>query len=219
MADDAMVLWLMEDVLEPGGETVRLTEGNRMIYVHAGRVAFSGREYIEDRGWFAAASRRVGANRLGATLWRWELLPEAAPAPLAEGDGLTSRELLHAPLGPLAAAEGLIMRLDSVAFPPGSRAHLHTHPGPGIRVLREGAIRIDSEGKSTDYAPGEAWFEAAAEPVVAQADETLPTRFIRVMILPLAMKGRTTIRYLRPEDEDKPRLQKYLVYRDQVIEV
>ena len=40
-----------------------------------------------------------------------------------------------------------LVRCDRVDFPPGGVAYLHTHPGPGIRVLLEGSIRIDSAGR------------------------------------------------------------------------
>ena len=36
-----------------------------------------------------------------------------------------------------------LLRCDRVDFPPGGVAHLHTHPGPGLRVLLQGRIRID----------------------------------------------------------------------------
>jgi hypothetical protein len=37
------------------------------------------------------------------------------------------------------------------------------------------------------------------------------------MILPRALKGRSSIRYVRPEDQDKPKLQKYVIFLDEEI--
>ena len=62
-----------------------------------------------------------------------------------------------------------LVRCDRVDFPPGGVAYLHTHPGPGIRVLLAGRIRIDSAGESHEYGPGEWWHESGPEPVFAAA--------------------------------------------------
>ncbi len=48
----------------------------------------------------------------------------------------------------------LLMRGDSVAFPPGGCAYTHVHQGPGIRCVIEGGLRIDTHGRSTSYGPG-----------------------------------------------------------------
>ena len=50
---------------------------------------------------------------------------------------------------------------------------------PGIRCLLTGTIRIDSEGASHSYGPGEAWFEAGPDPVYAAASPDAPTAFAR----------------------------------------
>ena len=110
-------------------------------------------------------------------------------------------------------AESLLMRCDSVAFPPGGCAYLHTHQGPGIRCLIEGGIRIDTGGASHSYGPGGAWFEAGPEPVFAQAADR-PTRFIRVMVLPARLLGQSSIAYVNAEDREKPKSQRYKVYVD-----
>ena len=41
-----------------------------------------------------------------------------------------------------------LIRCDRVDFPPGGVAYLHTHQGPGVRVLLHGTIRIDTAGRS-----------------------------------------------------------------------
>ena len=101
-----------------------------------------------------------------------------------------------------------------VAFPAGGCAYLHRHAGPGIRCLLEGGIRIDTHGVSTSYGPGGAWYESGPDPVFAQAAADRPTRFIRAMILPRELQGRSSIQYVNAEDMNKPRVQQYRVFAD-----
>jgi hypothetical protein len=112
----------------------------------------------------------------------------------------------------------LLLRGDSVAFPPGGCAYLHRHQGPGIRCLLEGGIRIDTRGHSHSYGPGGAWYEAGPDGVFAQAADR-PTRFIRVMVLPLACLGKSSVEYLNEEDKAKPKLQQYRIFADMPLTV
>ena len=111
------------------------------------------------------------------------------------------------------ASGDLLWRGDSVAFPPGGVAYLHRHQGPGIRCVIEGEIRVDTNGGSRVHGVGDAWFEAGPDPVFAQiADQ--PTRFIRVMILPRALIGKSSIQYVNEEDKARPKAQQYRVFVD-----
>jgi quercetin dioxygenase-like cupin family protein len=110
-----------------------------------------------------------------------------------------------------------LVRCDRVDFPPGGVAYLHTHPGPGIRVLLEGRIRIDSAGESHEYGPGEWWYESGPEPVFAAASEDEETAFVRVMLVPRELEGQRTIRYVDPGDDEKPRLQRARIYFEQPL--
>jgi hypothetical protein len=101
-----------------------------------------------------------------------------------------------------------LLRCDRVTFPPRSVAYRHTHPGPGIRVLLQGRIRIETKGESHEYGPFECWYEEGPDPVFAAASETEETSFVRVLLLPREWEGKRTIRYLDPVDEDKPKLQR-----------
>jgi quercetin dioxygenase-like cupin family protein len=105
-----------------------------------------------------------------------------------------------------------IVRCDRIDFPPGGVAYRHTHPGPGIRFLLHGEIDIHTEGHTTSYGPGGAWFEAGPDPELAEAARHQPTAFVRVMILPAEWEGKRTIRYVDPADETLPKLQKPTVY-------
>ena len=111
-----------------------------------------------------------------------------------------------------------LVHCDRVDFPPGGVAYLHTHPGPGIRVLLSGRIRIDAAGESHQYGPFESWYESGPEPVFAVASETEETSFVRVMLLPAEWAGKRTIRYVNPEDEDKPKRQQATVFLERPLE-
>ncbi len=124
--------------------------------------------------------------------------------------------LLSAALEP-PADEHQLIRCDRVDFPPGGVAYLHTHRGPGLRVLLHGSIRIETAGRSHDYGPFEAWFEPGPEPVFAAGSVDEPTAFVRCMVLPAQLKGQRSIRYVRDEDADKPKPQRYTVFVDELL--
>jgi quercetin dioxygenase-like cupin family protein len=128
----------------------------------------------------------VGAGRVEGRALRWELTDRPA------GDRL--------------------LRCDRVDFPPGGVAYLHTHPGPGLRVLLHGRIRIETQGARHEYGPFEWWYEAGPDPVFAAASETEPTAFVRVLVLPVEWEGKRTIAYVDPADAEKPKLQSARVF-------
>jgi hypothetical protein len=110
-----------------------------------------------------------------------------------------------------------LVRCDRVDFPAGSVAHLHTHPGPGLRVLLHGRIRIDTEDTSREYGPFEWWYETGSDPVFAAASESEETAFVRVLVLPREWEGRRTIHYVDPADDAKPKLQRARVYFEHAL--
>ena len=202
------MLSLHEDVLANDAE-LSLPALPRMIFVVHGSIAIAGRLLRDDEGLAGEGAVRLKAGQGGATVWRWELTASDAGA---AGRGIVSREKLSACLDILPKGE-LLLRGDSVAFPPGGCAYRHRHQGPGIRCLIDGGIRIDTPAHSTSYGPGCAWFESGPEPVFAQAADR-PTRFIRVMILPRTYLGKSSVEYLNAEDKAKPKTQQYKIYAD-----
>ena len=174
------------------GETVALAPGPRIVYL------------IDSD----AAEHSTGARSLRGPLHalRFELVHAAS-----------HEAMLSAPLA-LPAGEQPLIRADRVDFPPGGVAYLHTHQGPGIRVLLHGTIRIDTAGRSTEYQPLQAWFEPGPEPVFAAASETEPTAFVRCMVLPGRLRGQSSIRYVREEDATKPKAQRYKVFVDEPLD-
>jgi len=201
------VLALYEDVFA-NGAALALPAGARMIFLVHGSATIAGRALRNGEAWCGEDAVAVAAGGEGATCWRYELA--APPAPAAAG--VRVREKLSATLEELPAGE-LLLRGDSVAFPPGGCADRHTHQGPGIRCLIEGGIRIDTAGRSTSYGPGGAWYESGPEPVFAQAADR-PSRFIRVMILPRALLGKSSLQFVDPADAKKPRAQQYQIFAD-----
>jgi quercetin dioxygenase-like cupin family protein len=199
------------------GASFALPPLRRAAYVFAGSaiVRAGGQSASLERNgvWCGNAAPTVIAGRSGATVLRFEL---ATGARSSAADGADSTVGIEAPIT-LPAGE-LLLRCDRVDFPPGGEALTHVHQGPGIRYLIAGSIRIDSGGQSHHYGVGEAWFESGPEPVYAAASATEPTAFVRVMILPRALLGKSSIRYVRPEDADRPKSQKYQVFADEPID-
>jgi quercetin dioxygenase-like cupin family protein len=150
------------------------------------------------------AQHRIEHRLEDGTRLVWELLEEAPPDAL----------LAHAV--ELDAGSGWVARCDRVEFPPGAVAYRHVHPGPGIRYLVAGTLTIESAEGVRTYRAGEAWFEGAEFPVVARAGSE-GAAFVRVLLLPRAWEGRRSIRYLDPGDEDKPKLQRATILREEPV--
>jgi quercetin dioxygenase-like cupin family protein len=163
--------------------------GNRVVYDLAGDKAYFGAAQVESRALV------------------WQLDRDAAEA---EG-ALLSHDVR---LDPFA---DWVVRCDRVDFPRGGVAHLHTHPGPGIRYLLQGEIEIVTEGRSTFHGPGGAWFESGPEPVLARASQHGETAFVRVLLLPAEWQGKRTIRYVNPEDEGLPKLQRATILLEHAL--
>jgi len=215
------LLRLYTDRLAPKAEA-KWPACNRVLYVREGdaRVRGGGQAagLAADSAWHGAGPVAVSAGTAGVTLLRWEIIAAGSMAGELSSPGLdSSLTLAHGV--ELGEPGGYLMRCDRVDFPLGGIAYLHVHRGPGIRYLLAGGARIEVNGKGHDIAPGGAWFEAGPDPVLALASKTERTAFARVMILPREIKGKSSIRYLRPEDADKPKTQTYRVFVDELIEL
>lgn len=167
-----------------------------------GVEALPGKRIVYD---VARNEAHFGAAQVHGPALVWEL---------AEHGGDASKLAADVALDPTTE---WVMRCDRVDFPPGALAYRHTHPGPGIRYLLHGSIRVETSGSENTYEPGHAWFESGPEPVLAHASPAEETAFVRVMLLPREWEGRRTIRYVDPADERKPKLQRPTVFLDQPI--
>lgn len=219
MTTAPFALRLLEDNLQSGAVFALPADGaNRVIYVAHGSFRIGGAQFKDDQAWHGRGAAELQAGPHGAALWRFELVPSGAALAQVSAAAGRTHEKLSGALTAWPIADQLLIRADSVAFPPGGCAYLHTHQGPGFRCLIEGGIRIDTDGHSTSYAPGDAWFEAGPVPVFAQAAADRPSRFIRVMILPASLKGKSSIAYVNTEDRDKPKSQSYKIFVDELID-
>ena len=163
---------------------VETSDGNRVVY-------------DVDRN-----EAHFGAVTVAGHALRWELSPQPAP------DAKLAAEV------ELERGRDWLVRCDRIDFPPRGVAYAHTHPGPGIRCLLFGSIRIESGGETHEYGPLEPWFESGPQPVLAVASQSEPTAFVRVILLPREWEGKRTIRYVDPADEGKPKLQRPTVFFD-----
>ena len=211
-------LRLCEDTLPADGRSA-LPPTARVIYARRGGVvvASAGRDarVAEGQAWHGVGACEATAESAGATLWRWELIPGAAPAADPRA-GATRVVLEHAiALDPHAE---YLMRADRVEFAPGGVALPHRHRGGGIRCLVAGALDVTvGDAPARRITPGGAWFESGREPVLAVASKDDATSFIRVAILPREIRGRTSIMYVNPSDAERGRPRTYTVYVDEPI--
>jgi quercetin dioxygenase-like cupin family protein len=185
----------------------------RVLYVRSGSLTARSGGVVStlapNSAWHGDRPCEVVAGKTGAEVYRWELRRETGTA------GATSALRAALTLNPKVA---YLMRCDRVDFPSGGIAYTHTHQGPGIRCLLSGEIRVRVSGTEHLVRPGEAWFEAGPAPVLALASEHEPTAFARVMVLPAELRGKSSIRYVLPEDADKPKRQTYQLFADDLID-
>jgi hypothetical protein len=210
------ILRLYEDVLSNAAAPIALPALPRLIFIVHGSATIAGAAASDGEAWHGEGAATVIPGGRGVTCWRFELAGADAADGGLIGNGVSSRQKLMARAETLPAGD-LLLRGDSVAFPPGGCAFLHRHQGPGIRCLIEGGIRIDTHGASTSYGPGGAWYESGPEPVFAQGASDRATRFIRMMILPRALLGKSSIEYLNADDKARPKSQSYKGFADAPI--
>ena len=217
-------LQLLEDRLTEGPEISQsLPSRHRVVYVVEGSMTINSeeqeREFSRNSAWFGTGECALRAGADGARLWRWELV-ETPPVDdnIASAHGVSSRFVQGQDLDLNAEVEYL-MRCDRIDFPLAGIAYTHTHPGPGIRCLLSGEIRIRVHERESLIQPGESWFERGPDPVLALALATHPTSFVRTMFLPCSLKGKSSIQYTNAEDQEKPKRQQYTRFVDEFIDI
>src|SRR5260370_24355390 len=175
------VLRLCEDILS-NDAALALPAAPRLIFVVHGAVTIADRTLNDGEAWHGEGAATLTAGKAGATCWRFELASGAA-APDAPATGVATREKLTAVLETLPQGD-LLLRGDSVGFPPGGCAYLHRPQGPGIRCLLAGGIRLDTHGRSTSYGPGGAWYDTGPPPLFPHAAADPPHPFSLLLSLP-----------------------------------
>jgi len=175
-----------------------------LIYVVEGSVQADGATLAAGAG--ARIQYPASAQLSGdvTELVRWEITPAGGAAKLATNAD-DSRLLLSKPITLPGASFGL--RMDTVTFPPSTRAYRHIHAAAGIRYLLKGSLEINSTHGIDLMLAGRPWFEGIDDPVLAIADSEVESQFARVLVLPEEYLGKLTITYIDPADDDKPREQ------------
>jgi quercetin dioxygenase-like cupin family protein len=208
-----MDLALLEDRLGEG-ERLHLGPAPCVVYAVSGAVdveAGASRAPVEENTAWHGSEGCVIQARAASRLWRWELHPDSVSSVAAPQTTLKLRHTIEVPL------RGALMRADRVDFPPNGIAYTHTHQGPGIRVLLRGRFRVETNGRVLELEPGAPWFERGPDPVYAEAIGDAPASFVRVMVLPVALLGKSSIRYVKPEDQARPKSQTYTVFVDAAL--
>src|SRR5262249_47606079 len=122
------ILRLYEDVLSNDSPEVGLPPAPRMIFVVHGSATFEGRPVGEGgavgegEAWHGEGELMIEPGPSGVTWWRFELVPDDTSEWALGGNA--TRNKLSAALATLPRGE-LLLRGDSVAFPPGGCAYLH----------------------------------------------------------------------------------------------
>lgn len=217
-------LRLYEDHLPAGCPPVHLPAAPRGLYVREGGLsiedATGGRHLAAGAGDAGSDALTLLASDDDVVLWRWELGPAGDDdAGLLRSSPSARSRLVLAHDVSLDPGHDWLLRCDRVDFPPGGVALTHVHQGPGIRICEFGEITIETEGRSAVHGPGDAWFEVGPSPVLAPTTEREPTGFVRCLLLPRVGKGRSSIRYVRPEDADAPKVQRYRVFAERFIDL
>jgi hypothetical protein len=217
----SMNLRLSEDRLPGAGDPAYLPALERAIYVAEGELTLEWPSGAAHQGagtaWLGDAAIALLPGAAGARILRFELARADAESGLLRAAPRAQSEQKLAVEVMLDDGFEWLMRCDVVGFPKGGIAYTHVHQGPGLRYCLEGGIRIESEGVAHRYGPGEAWFESGAAPVLAPTSEETETSFVRCFILPRQCKGRSSIRYVRPEDAARPKPQRYKVLGERFI--
>ena len=196
-----------------------LPAGNRIMYVREGsatlHAAAQAMTLAPNSAWCGRTSCELLAGANGAQILRWEF---GGHGIVAAGEGVQSQLLQKSEFN-LDFPDGFLLRCDRVDFPPGGIAYTHTHQGPGIRCLLKGEliklqVQHEQFGRSISNL-----LSQASDPVLATAGDESPTAFVRVMVLPRSLKGKSSIRYVNPEDQQKPKPQQYQIFVDEFIDL
>jgi len=211
LADHNFELRLFEDhIYFRDGQSTVLDPAIRVIYVIKGPILVNGTQIEEGQGVLEQGEMTLQIADDVTEYLRWELLPAGSPvkdilstfeaSDSSYGQSLNKRaDFVNLP----DAETGI--RLDTVTFPPGTRAYRHVHASCGIRYILRGNLEINTDEGLYLVEQGQAWFEAANSPVLAIASEEVETQFVRLMLLPVDYHGKLTITYVDPADDDKPR--------------
>ncbi|WP_028602950.1 hypothetical protein [Ottowia thiooxydans] len=217
-----LLMRLVEDRIPAGHAPIYLPRASRALYIVEGGITVEfpeGAQHVPSQtAWLGDSEATLLAGSEAVRTWRWELHDPQQPLPveLRSAPGTTSTLKLEQVVE-LDSRTDWLMRCDRVDFPPGGVALTHVHQGPGIRCVLSGEITIDTLGAEHTHPVGQAWFELGHAPVLAPTTPSSPTTFIRCFLLPRSCRGRSSIRYVLPEDAAKAKTQQYHVFGERFI--
>jgi len=117
------------------------------------------------------------------------LLTEGAALTTLEGDGATDRPAMTVVSKaeyPDLKIEGLFVELARVIeFAPGAGVPFHTHGGPVLDLVLEGAITLTDRGVETVYKAGDSFTEVAGQIYQARNAGAVPARVAATWLLSL----------------------------------
>lgn len=217
---------LLEDIVPVNADISFLPKAARIVYIRQGgltvETASSNQFHSAGSAWVGQDEVSYVAGPEGAEVLRWELVATSAPhdgrlrsSPKSASKVLNSFDI------DLDPANSWMLRCDQVTFPPGTVAPLHMHQGPGIRFVDRGHIdAIGPGGVPKLHLPGDSFIENGIdEPVSARMHEEEDTSFFRGLILPRAVKGRASTRFVNRQDWDRPKRQVYHVHAERFVDL
>ena len=218
-----LVLRLLEDRVPANGDPVYLPAiAARTLYVVEGdatvETAVGATHHAQGSAWIGDNAVAVLAGGQGARLLRWELVTpseddgvlRAAPQCVSVAANSASIEL--------DAGFGWLMRCDP-ASPKAASAIPISIRGPASAIASRAASASKPRGTPIPMDRARPGSKSGSSPVLAPTSPDAETIFVRCFILPRSCKGRSSIRYVRPEDASKPKVQRYRVLGERFIEL
>ena len=199
------------DLAVAGSITVE-SGASRFYYLRDGQVSArsGGPEELEpDSGFFSAETTAFEGE---GTLWVYEAAPFATPLIGGAASVVLSRRY-EREFGP-----PLLLRADRIESPPGAATPRHMHRGPGIRRLLYGRLLAAMGDDIERIEPGQPWFETGKDPIVGTNISGGNSAFVRVMVLPIELKGgKTSFVATTAEEAAKPRQVASRLFGETVI--
>ena len=169
------------------------------------------------QAWHGEGAPSVEPEKDGVTLWRFELSGGGSTGGSIVGPGLRSLEKLCAMLETLPQGD-LLLRGDSVAFPPGGCAFFRTGtPGPASAACSTAASASTPTAARRPTAPAApgtrpAPIRCSRRPRWTGRAASSASWCCRAILL-----GKSSFQFVNEEDKAKPRVQQYKIFVDAPI--